>query len=255
MQHDYYDILGVSPSADFNAIRQAYRQKALENHPDRGGSHLAMVRINEAWNILSNPATRSEYDQYRSSQPTSSGGFHTPAAEQARQDASVYPEQWDEFDRWISSVAANFHRTKFKIDGRMLEADTLSGVLFIGAGIVITAIAVLVWANQYPGTSFHNMKWRYCLFAGITVGSLLGGLAHKIATALFFDAPPPDQSGLSNATSTAQHKSVVPQDAPAADKVELSCPQCSQGLRVPKLSRAIKVTCRKCGHIFVNPSV
>lgn len=39
MDHDYNQLLGVDPSADLDWIKTAYRHKASQCHPDRGGSH------------------------------------------------------------------------------------------------------------------------------------------------------------------------------------------------------------------------
>jgi curved DNA-binding protein CbpA len=46
-------------------LRQAYRRKALDAHPDRRDDSAAdtMAAINEAWNVLGNPARRAEYDR------------------------------------------------------------------------------------------------------------------------------------------------------------------------------------------------
>jgi hypothetical protein len=45
-------ILGVSKRATDEQIKAAYRRKAQECHPDRGGSDEAMARINEAYERL-----------------------------------------------------------------------------------------------------------------------------------------------------------------------------------------------------------
>ena len=57
---NYYETLEVEPNASFGQIKAAYRKKALQCHPDRGGSHVEMVKINEAWEILSNSTLRQQ---------------------------------------------------------------------------------------------------------------------------------------------------------------------------------------------------
>jgi WD40 repeat protein len=61
---DYYAILRVSPEADDETIRQAYRRLAREFHPDLVGEIGAeqMKQINAAYHILSDPRRRREYD-------------------------------------------------------------------------------------------------------------------------------------------------------------------------------------------------
>jgi hypothetical protein len=63
---DYYEILGVSRSASPTEIRNAYRKLAKLYHPDRNnteGAKSAMVLINEAYEILSDPNKKRGYDQ------------------------------------------------------------------------------------------------------------------------------------------------------------------------------------------------
>ena len=62
---DPYRILRVSPAADADTIRAAYRTLARTNHPDVGGSTRAMARLNEAWRTLRDPTTRARYDDWR----------------------------------------------------------------------------------------------------------------------------------------------------------------------------------------------
>jgi curved DNA-binding protein CbpA len=62
---NYYQILQVSPNAELQAIRLAYRRLALKYHPDAtqdNETSAKMVEINEAYSILSNPAKRFDYD-------------------------------------------------------------------------------------------------------------------------------------------------------------------------------------------------
>lgn len=61
---EYYDILGVDYSANEKEIKKAFRQKALKAHPDKGGTEEEFKRISEAYEVLSNPEKRQNYDQF-----------------------------------------------------------------------------------------------------------------------------------------------------------------------------------------------
>ncbi|CAE7225162.1 DNAJ1 [Symbiodinium natans] len=58
----YYSELGLGPSASHRAVCTAYRQKALQTHPDKGGTHDAYVRVRQAFEVLSDQRLRAEYD-------------------------------------------------------------------------------------------------------------------------------------------------------------------------------------------------
>ncbi|MEJ2599117.1 MAG: DnaJ C-terminal domain-containing protein [Anaerolineales bacterium] len=64
---DYYKILGVDKKASEDEVKRAYRKLALKYHPDRNpGDKQAEEKfkdINEAYQVLSDPAKRSRYDQ------------------------------------------------------------------------------------------------------------------------------------------------------------------------------------------------
>ncbi|MDR7554830.1 MAG: DnaJ C-terminal domain-containing protein [Armatimonadota bacterium] len=63
---DYYKILGVDRRADQKAISQAFRRLARQYHPDVNKSKGAEERfkeINEAYQVLSDPQKRAQYDQ------------------------------------------------------------------------------------------------------------------------------------------------------------------------------------------------
>ena len=66
----YYDLLQVSSSASQEVIRGAYRALLKEggNHPDLGGNPVDAQLINEAYQVLSDPRTRKEYDLLLASQ-------------------------------------------------------------------------------------------------------------------------------------------------------------------------------------------
>ncbi len=62
---DYYEILQVSPNAEPEVIAVAYKRLARKYHPDADASPDAterMRKLNEAYEVLSDPAKRAEYD-------------------------------------------------------------------------------------------------------------------------------------------------------------------------------------------------
>ena len=49
METDPFVILGISPDSSVEVIRQAWREKSRQRHPDVGGSHEESVRLNQAF--------------------------------------------------------------------------------------------------------------------------------------------------------------------------------------------------------------
>ncbi|MFH1207524.1 MAG: molecular chaperone DnaJ [Patescibacteria group bacterium] len=78
MTKDYYNILGVSKGASAEEIKKAYRTLAHQHHPDKsGGDEAKFKEINEAYQVLSSPQKRQQYDQYGQTfdQAQRQGGF------------------------------------------------------------------------------------------------------------------------------------------------------------------------------------
>jgi curved DNA-binding protein CbpA len=70
---DPYAILGVRRNASIKAIKAAYRAKAKLAHPDAdGGSAEDFHALHTAWQILSDPARRRQFDQTGRADPASS---------------------------------------------------------------------------------------------------------------------------------------------------------------------------------------
>lgn len=65
---DYYQILGVTRESDADTIKKAYRKLAMQFHPDRNpGDKEAEDKFKEcaeAYDVLSNPEKRSQYDRF-----------------------------------------------------------------------------------------------------------------------------------------------------------------------------------------------
>jgi len=65
---DYYEILGVAAGASGDEIKQAYRKLAREHHPDvahdKSRAEHRFKEINEAYEVLSDPNKRAQYDRF-----------------------------------------------------------------------------------------------------------------------------------------------------------------------------------------------
>lgn len=66
MAKDYYGVLDISRAASQDEIKKAYRRLALKYHPDKAGKaqEQKFKEINAAYQVLSDPKKRAEYDQF-----------------------------------------------------------------------------------------------------------------------------------------------------------------------------------------------
>jgi molecular chaperone DnaJ len=69
VEKDYYAALGVAKDADAAAIKKAYRKLARDLHPDKNpgnaDAELRFKEVSEAYDVLSDPDKRKEYDEAR----------------------------------------------------------------------------------------------------------------------------------------------------------------------------------------------
>ena len=67
-KHDYYETLGVNKKATAEEVRKAYRKLARKYHPDLNpgdkSAEERFKRVQEAYDVLSEPRKRQMYDQY-----------------------------------------------------------------------------------------------------------------------------------------------------------------------------------------------
>ena len=77
---DHYKTLGVDRRASAEDIKRAFRKLAMQHHPDRGGDEARFKEIQAAYDVLSDPQRRAEYDNprpqgFRFSTGPGAGGF------------------------------------------------------------------------------------------------------------------------------------------------------------------------------------
>src|SRR5215831_19742076 len=67
-KQDFYEILGVSKSANADELKRAYRKLAMQYHPDRNagdkGAEQKFKDLNEAYDVLKDDQKRAAYDRF-----------------------------------------------------------------------------------------------------------------------------------------------------------------------------------------------
>jgi DnaJ-class molecular chaperone len=72
---DLYSVLGVGRSASPDEIKRAYRRLASQHHPDKGGDTQRFQQIQSAYDVLSDPDKRAQYDNPQPQNFNFGGGF------------------------------------------------------------------------------------------------------------------------------------------------------------------------------------
>ena len=92
---NFYQILGVGPSASAREVKSAYRRLVKRYHPDLFSTSSAKAdateklrQINEAYAVLGNPKRRQDYDQRLNQRPAQSAPVAATAPPGGRRGAS-----------------------------------------------------------------------------------------------------------------------------------------------------------------------
>ena len=125
---DYYAILGVRPSASGEEIRGAFRRMSMAYHPDLNkspGAAERMKEINEAYDTLSDPAKRAEYDL------SLDRAAHSAGASSSRRESPSPPRRGANVRIGVNLTWAEaLHGTELElfVNGRRLVVDIPAGI-------------------------------------------------------------------------------------------------------------------------------
>ena len=123
---DYYKILGVSKSASQDEIKKQYKKMALKYHPDRKGGNAAKFKdISEAYQILSNPSRRSNYDN-----PSPFGNEHVDIP--FTNPTDIFDDIFGRFNSNIHPFSRMRNRPPDFFDGNVSFSTTSTTVIFDG---------------------------------------------------------------------------------------------------------------------------
>lgn len=205
MNKNYYALLGVQENATSVEIKTAFLKKCKETHPDMGhesSSHEKFVAVNKAYEMLSCPAKRRQYDLQNTSRGWSVGAdkpgrhygarnkgvkYHQRASTatgkyraegmQAKQEKGTTEEllskRYFEKKRFSASQAAQPSSTAPSRVGRIL-----TGNAFLTSGLLFATLVVSF--SVYKGIQ-NRRRW-----IGSSKRRHFGGLIYFIDTYFLF---------------------------------------------------------------------
>ncbi len=169
---DCYAVLGVQEDASQEEIKEAFRERALECHPDRANEENEaaakeeFVRVRKAFELLSDPQKRAAYDA--SEQPN---GASSPADDVYVRRRS-YKQEWraqkDKQEIHVSQVILN------RVNGLSAEYDTIRGRTSVT--VPLSGIIGMLFYLYDPTAIYATNVFLLDLFLCSAIGGIYGFL-------------------------------------------------------------------------------
>ncbi|MDC3333052.1 J domain-containing protein [bacterium] len=125
---DYYKILNVNKTASSDDIKKSYRKLARDHHPDKGGEGEKFAEISEAYEVLSNPSSRDQYDNGGGMQNLFTNLFRQAGRAQRKRKSVLHPLKVSLKDVCLGTtkhVNVNLNKNCFKCRTECLECSGL----------------------------------------------------------------------------------------------------------------------------------
>lgn len=125
---DHYEALGIKRTATDEEVKKAFKRLAIKYHPDKSSDpkhHQLFIRINEAYEVLKDPAARRQYNREigasaRASGPAPAARPLAPASTFSRSFATA--SFFDLYQRY-KNYGANFSRDDAALRARQQQAE------------------------------------------------------------------------------------------------------------------------------------
>ena len=177
---DYYQILGISKNATEKEIKNAYRKQARKFHPDVNpndkDAQKKFQEINEANEVLSDPAKRKKYDQYgkdwKHADQYEAAGQRRPGAGRSTGGQQTYSGNFGESD------FSDFFSSMFGGSGRQSRQSSFKGQDF-NAELRLSLRDV--YTTQKQTITVNGKNIRLTIPAGIENGQTIKIKGHGAA--------------------------------------------------------------------------
>lgn len=195
-QFNCYKILEILPTASPQEIKSAWKQSSFKHHPDKGGSNDMQVKVNIAYEILSDPISRQAHDIFwsvratgYSRQTSESQKRNTTATSNSRSESNSNQHSYNEakysfLNALRTKIIQETEREKNRIWGELEKRKTsykekfLNEISIKRRNVFLSFLAAIgLWfsASYISGCLFYvaiilAVSFFYNLLTGIAVG-------------------------------------------------------------------------------------
>lgn len=157
MNHNYYQVLGVSHTAPAQEVKAAYKRLAIKYHPDKNpGNALAeemFKLVNTAYQTLSNPSKRALYDlrlQYQREQQYRAVMQHQPRPYDSRHYTTREP----------AGVSERYYKKREPKSSRFSRKDWYITLAFAG-GLILFSLLLKGVMDHIAGEDKYKTAITY----------------------------------------------------------------------------------------------
>jgi len=174
MKRDHYAVLGVGRNASQADIKDAFRERAFECHPDQVGEHekseakTEFLRVQEAFDVLSDPDKRAAYDA--SDQHGPGQGTGTTASPRTRS----FKNAWRRRSGRAHIRRSIFENVNGMWMGQKVVSDRTSAAVYVGGGLGLSMF--LYDPHFIYATDVYLADLALCTLLGGGLGYVLGSL-------------------------------------------------------------------------------